>query len=256
MSNDTSTSSQSIYHRIARSDHPVARLLKRAYHARDVATLPVPRFVGKIMMWVMVVVRGVYYFLARSLVCEPIFKAYCRKCGKNVHTGSFIHWIQGRGDLIVGDNVWINGKCSFTFGHRYAERPTIEIGDNTGIGHQCSFTAGKRITIGRNCMLSGQATIFDTNAHTVDAAARRAGKAPKPEDVREVRIGDHVWIGMQCMIFPGVRIGEGAVVSGGSVVRNHVPPYSVVAGNPARVMFRLKRPDEGALESGEEKSWC
>jgi len=39
-----------------------------------------------------------------------------------------------------------------------------------------------------------------------------------------------------------VRIGDGAVVSAGSVVRRHVPPYAVVAGNPAQIVFRLPRP--------------
>ena len=46
------------------------------------------------------------------------------------------------------------------------------------------------------------------------------------------------------MIFPGVKIGEGSVISAASIVRSHVPPYSVVAGNPAKVMFRLKKPEQ------------
>jgi acetyltransferase-like isoleucine patch superfamily enzyme len=69
-------------------------------------------------------------------------------------------------------------------------------------------------------------------------------QAPDPEDIRPVIIRDNVWIGKRCIIFPGVRIGEGSVISAGSVVRSHVPAYSVVAGNPAKVMFRLKSPDQ------------
>ena len=57
-------------------------------------------------------------------------------------------------------------------------------------------------------------------------------------------IPDGVWIGRHCIIFPGVKIGENSVISAGSVVRTHVPSYSVVAGNPAKVMFRLKKTDQ------------
>ena len=77
-----------------------------------------------------------------------------------------------------------------------------------------------------------------------DISARLAGQAPSPDHVREVVIGDNVWIGHCCMIFPGVRIGDGSVVSAGSVVHSHVPPRAVVAGNPARVLFRLQPPTQ------------
>jgi acetyltransferase-like isoleucine patch superfamily enzyme len=87
---------------------------------------------------------------------------------------------------------------------------------------------------------------MDSNGHPVDPRLRWAGEPPAPEDVRPVVIADGVWVGRQCIIFPGVKVGEGSVISAGSVVRTHVPPYSVVAGNPAKVMFRLKRPDAPA----------
>ena len=89
---------------------------------------------------------------------------------------------------------------------------------------------------------------MDSNAHSVDPVLRWQNSAPAEEDVRPVVIGDGVWIGLRCIIFPGVKIGDGSVVSAGSVVRSHVPPYSVVAGNPAKVMFRLKKPDQLAWE--------
>jgi maltose O-acetyltransferase len=51
-----------------------------------------------------------------------------------------------------------------------------------------------------------------------------------------VRIGDRVWIAYRAIILPGVTIGEGAVVGAGSVVTKDVEPYTIVAGNPARVV--------------------
>jgi acetyltransferase-like isoleucine patch superfamily enzyme len=72
--------------------------------------------------------------------------------------------------------------------------------------------------------------------------ARREHAPPATEEVRPVTIGDDVWIGKGCIIFPGVRIGDCAIISAGSVVRRHVPAYGVVAGNPAQLIFRLPRP--------------
>jgi chloramphenicol O-acetyltransferase type B len=56
-------------------------------------------------------------------------------------------------------------------------------------------------------------------------------------------IEDNVWIGRNAIIFPGVRIGEGSVVAMGTVVMNSIPPNTVVAGNPARQIRSLAKPD-------------
>lgn len=55
-------------------------------------------------------------------------------------------------------------------------------------------------------------------------------------EVRPVTIGRHCFIGGGAMILPGVTIGEGSIVGAGSVVADDVPPHSIVAGNPARVI--------------------
>jgi acetyltransferase-like isoleucine patch superfamily enzyme len=178
-------------------------------------------------------------FVKRVLVCEPLFKAYCTSYGRRLRTGSHVHWIQGRGSLVIGDDCWIDGKSTFTFAHRYADRPTLRIGNHSAIGHNCTFVVGKGITIGDHCLISGQVMVFDSSGHHTEAACRRVGQPPPTDEVREVTIGDDVWIGVRCIIFPGVRIGARSIVSAGSVVRTHVPPDAVVAGNPARVVLRL-----------------
>ena len=232
----------SLRRRLATSDGLFATFLRRLHRAVMSFSVPAPRFIAKPVLCGFLAVRFLYYWIMRVFVCEPLFKAYCKQYGKNLHTGVFIQWVQGKGDIIIGDNVRIGGKCSFAFAARFADHPTLMIGDGTGIGHGCSFVVGKRITIGKNCTLSGNIGVLDSNGHPTDAAARQARLPPPDEDVREVVIGDEVWIGGHSMIFPGVRIGEGSVVAARSVVRTHVPPYAVVAGNPARVLFRLRPP--------------
>jgi acetyltransferase-like isoleucine patch superfamily enzyme len=237
------------YRYLATSQNPLPRFARRVRNGVRSFGIPAPKFIFKPILVVFLVVRGWYYFFLRVFICEPLFKAYCTKYGRNLRTGCFIHWIMGKGDIVIGDNVILDGKISIMFGARFSDRPILEIGDKTGIGHDCMFVVGKRITIGRDCMIAAGTMIRDSNGHPVDPASRAAGQAPDQSDVRPVTIGDGVWIGHRCLIFPGVRIGTGSIVSAGSVVHMHVPPYSVVAGNPARVMFRLKRPDSPAQAS-------
>ena len=76
--------------------------------------------------------------------------------------------------------------------------------------------------------------MFDSPGHPSDPQAR-LDNAPAPDaEVKPIVIADNVWIGGRAVIFPGVTIGEGSIVSACAVVTADVPPYSIVAGNPAR----------------------
>jgi acetyltransferase-like isoleucine patch superfamily enzyme len=204
-------------------------------------SVPAPRFLSVPLAGAFLIVRSVYYFVARVFFCEPFFKSYCSKYGNNLHTGVFLHWIQGRGELIIGDNVTVDGKCSFTFAARYSDRPTLIIGDNSGIGHNSSFTVGERITIGRHCRIASGVAIFDAPGHPLDPSMRLAGSSATLEQVRPVVIEDNVWIGQSVIIMPGVTIGQDSVVAAGSVVLTSVPPNVLVAGNPARQVRALTK---------------
>lgn len=236
---------------LAASEHPAARAARAARRGVHRFTLPAPRLLVRPALVAFLTARSLYYFAARTLVCEPLFKAYCTRYGRRVRTGVFIHWVQGKGDLILGDDVLIDGKCSFTFAARFADRPTLEIGDRSGIGHNGTFSVGKRITIGRDCRIASGVWIFDSNGHPADPEARLAGLPPDPDEVRPVTIGDNVWIGARSIIFPGVTVGEGSIVSAGAVVMSDVTPNTVVAGNPARRVAALRPlPAEAVQKAG------
>jgi acetyltransferase-like isoleucine patch superfamily enzyme len=205
-------------------------------------SLPAPRIVSVPCLAAFLLVRSFYYFVIRVFVCEPLFKAHCTSYGRNLHTGVFIHWVQGRGILNIGDDVTIDGKCSFGFAARYSDRPTLTIGDHTIIGYGTSFTVGDRITVGRHCQISIGVTILDAPGHPLDPVTRREGKPALREDVRPVTIEDDVWIGQKVIILPGVTIGQGSVVAAGSVVMTSVPPNVLVAGNPARQVRSILQP--------------
>ncbi len=228
------------YRFLATSDHPLARAARELRRSVRGVSLPAPRPVVVPVRMAYEAAREAYHFGARVLVCEPLLKSYCKEHGERVKTGNFIHYITGRGDIYLGDDVLLDGKIDINFAARFADNPTLRIGDGTGIGHMCKLTIGKSITIGKRCRIAAHVTILDSSGHPGDPEARRRGDPPSEDDVRPVTICDNVWIGTRAIIFPGVTIGEGSIVSAGAVVLADVPPYTVVAGNPARRVASLK----------------
>lgn len=118
------------------------------------------------------------------------------------------------------------------------------------------FICDREITVGDYCLLGWNTVIMDSRRAPFDPDRRRdalSAGAREPSgalphlsggpDAQPVRIGDAVWIPFDCVILPGVTIGDGAVVGARSVVAEDVEPWTVVAGNPARVVKRLDPPD-------------
>lgn len=105
----------------------------------------------------------------------------------------------------------------------------ITVGKGVFINTGCHFGDQGGITLGDNVLLGSNVVIATVN-HDFDPAARRTAW-PAP-----VIIGNNVWIGSSVTIVPGVTIGDGAIVAAGAVVTKDVPPNTVVAGVPARVL--------------------
>ena len=225
---------------LALSDHWLPRALRKCRRALlNVGLPPIPRFLTAPVLAVFLTIRSIYKFLVRVFICEPFFKAHCTRYGRGVRTGAHLHWMLGRGQLIVGDNVRIDGKCTFSFAARFSEQPTLVIGDYTGISHGCHFTVGKQIVIGQHCRIASNVWIFDSPGHSADPIGRRAGLPPADDEVMPVVIEDNVWIGRGAIIMKGVTIGQGSIVVAGSVVMVDVPANTLVAGNPARQLRKL-----------------
>ena len=108
----------------------------------------------------------------------------------------------------------------------------IHIGRHVFINAGCSFQDQGGITIGDGCLL-GHNTVIATLNHDEDPA-RRNDLLPAP-----VVIGNRVWIGSNATILPGVTIGDNAIVAAGAVVTKAVPPDTVVAGVPARILRKI-----------------
>jgi acetyltransferase-like isoleucine patch superfamily enzyme len=109
-----------------------------------------------------------------------------------------------------------------------ADRPArLTVGRCSSLGDRVQIHCCQEVTIGDYVLISWDCNILENNFHTTTDG----GITSSP-----VVIGDRVWIGCRAIILSGVTIGEGAVVAAGSVVTRDVPPGTLVAGNPARVI--------------------
>jgi acetyltransferase-like isoleucine patch superfamily enzyme len=105
----------------------------------------------------------------------------------------------------------------------------LRIGDGTGMNVNCFFECAGRVTVGNRVMMGMGVTVV-TSDHPIGPDGR-----PQQAPVsRDVVIEDGVWLGARSTVLPGVTVGEGVVVSAGSVVSRNCLPYSLYAGVPAR----------------------
>lgn len=105
----------------------------------------------------------------------------------------------------------------------------LEIGDNVFINYGCSLASSNHVKIGNDCLIGSHVMIMDSDFHRVEDKSWDTSGVP-------IIIEDRVWIGNRSIVLKGVRVGHDAVVAAGSVVTHDVPPRTVVAGVPARVV--------------------
>jgi len=148
-------------------------------------------------------------------------------------------------------NINISDHCHIA-GELSVNRSTgrISIGHHSFVGPHSRIWAIDSISIGNYVLISHLVDIHDNDSHPIDVRQRRhhpINLFEKNEpiewsgvQVNPVVIEDDVWIGFKASIMKGVRIGRGAIVAAGSVVTKDVPPFTIVAGNPARIVRTLE----------------
>ncbi len=152
----------------------------------------------------------------------------------------------GKKYLMVGDDSVVKGSFIFEI-----TEGQISIGSRTFIGGG-QFICIDSIKIGDDVMFSWGCTVADNNSHSHIWNQRKNDVAQWKNGLDENRIGkykdwtnvkrgkivvrDKAWIGFNSIILKGVTIGEGAIVGAGSVVTKDVPDWTIVAGNPARII--------------------
>lgn len=163
-------------------------------------------------------------------------------------------------NIELGENVQL--YSGYVFGRYRSTRPCgARIGAHTGVYSWgllelgpdaelrvgaysslvgCLINANSRVEIGDHALIANQVVIADTPAPVPPQAGPGSGRAPDTSIV----IGDNCWIGQRAIVLAGARLGDGVIVGAATVVDFEVPAYSIVAGNPARVVGQAppKRP--------------
>ncbi len=115
----------------------------------------------------------------------------------------------------------------------------IEVGKNFFANYNCTILDVAKVTIGDNCQFAPNVSVY-TAGHPLHPDVRNTAF----EYGIEVSIGDNCWIGGSTVICPGVHIGNNVVIGAGSVVTKDIPDWSIVAGNPAKVLRTITDEDK------------
>jgi acetyltransferase-like isoleucine patch superfamily enzyme len=153
--------------------------------------------------------------------------------------------------IVIGERCLLN--CEFVF---ESEKGLIKIGNNVNIGG-ARLISRESIIIGNDVTMAWGITIYDHNSHSLEWDFRKFDNSQCYNDYIKhnnkvfnknwqnvlssgIVICDKVWVGFDVTILKGVTIGEGAIIGAKSVVTKNIPPWSVAAGNPAKVIKYLK----------------
>ena len=150
--------------------------------------------------------------------------------------------IHKEANIIIGNNVVINSQKKGYHLNMFntcklianKEGALIKIGDNTRIHGTC-IHAFKQIIIGNNCLIAANCQIFDCNAHDISFPDVN-NRINTSGTSKEIEIGDNVWLATGVIVLPGVKIGNGSVITANSVVHMDIPPMVIAGGNPIKII--------------------
>ncbi|HKJ36412.1 MAG TPA: acyltransferase [Solirubrobacterales bacterium] len=137
-------------------------------------------------------------------------------------------------EVRLGRFTWIGHGCKLR-----CHEGSIGIGAKTVLGQDCTISAYRGVKIGAQCVVADRAMFidFDHNVADTEAPIREQGIY-----MREVTVGNNVWVGYNAQILRGVTVGDNAIIGANSVVTRDIPANAVAAGSPARVIRMRERP--------------
>lgn len=161
--------------------------------------------------------KKIYQFLFMYII------KYTPECMRDIRSFFIRKYI-----CTCGKNVSI-GRCCFIHKNTF-------IGENSGIGYKCHINNG--VQIGDNVLMGLEVLTYTQNHifKDINIPIRKQGMS----EISKIVIEDDVWIGARVCILPGVRIGRGSVIGAYSVIAKDIPPFSVVVGNPGKIIKKRK----------------
>lgn len=172
----------------------------------------------KMLCFILRIIRGT------STCPEYIYKKSKKKYGYQDNLAKFWHYKYR--DRTVG---------RYTYGYRFVDDAVIK-----RIGAFCSIAPGT-VIVPNDHRLDWVTTSPVLSVKDFGFTDRNLNLEYCPIEKREVVIGNDVWIGTNCIIFEGVKIGDGAVIAAGSIIRHDVPPYAIVVSVDKIIKYRFSQ---------------
>jgi acetyltransferase-like isoleucine patch superfamily enzyme len=176
--------------------------------------------IGKMYTWL---IKNKFHHLGKDSVIMPILNSTNEKF------------------ISIGKSVNIGAFCRITVATEFggykvkSENPIrLKIGDYTSVGNNSFLSANNDLEIGRHVIISACVFITDHD-HGFQDMDKNLDEQPLSQD-GHVKIGDNVFLGVKSSVLKNVTIGERSVVAANAVVTKDVPPYTMVAGNPAKII--------------------
>ena len=222
-------------------------------HHRDVELIPKNLSTDKRIRGLMVDGLAMPWLVGnelRRIFCTPVLYFLITLHGIKIRTGWRVYGMpmiqKYRGSRIeIGERVWIRSwRSSNPLAPNHpvvlatrSANAEIKIGNDCGLSGTTIVSASS-IFIGNRVLIGSNSTLVDTDFHPLDWVERQMN--PLNGKSAPIIIEDDVFIGMNCVVLKGVRIGRGTVIGAGSVVSKNIPAGCIAVGNPALVIRDLK----------------
>lgn len=165
-------------------------------------------------------------------------------------------WMAAKRLVLVRANVAVGARFHVGLGSIVSATKGLTIGDDVYIGKYCTIQCDGEI--GHGTLIANNVGIIGRRDHDYRQVGTVISRAAwigtdinlQNDPMNEIKIGEDVWIGYGAIIFSGVTIGRGAIISAGSVVKQDVRAYDIVAGNPASATAR-RFPDDETIAAHE-----
>jgi len=156
------------------------------------------------------------------------------ECGGDLHVKSGTVFYNAQ-KISLGKGVRLGNRCDFYVSPRESNKKfPLVIGNHVHMGHRCTLACIDSLIIGNKVMIGNDVYIAD-HGHEYRNPDMAIIDQPVTEP-KQTTIENESWIGASSIIMPGVRIGQHAVVGAGSIVTKDVEPFTVVVGNPAKMI--------------------
>lgn len=192
----------------------------------------------------------------RRLLTNHLSKVLCHlkgiKLGNNVKFDGILRssrYVNSK--IIIGHNCLFNSAKNSIYDKLYRPcnfvtlKPEAEIifGNNSGASG-VTIISSKSVKVGNHVLIGAHTIINDSDMHNSDPGNRLTNGNAKP-----IVIEDNVFIGYNCFILKGVRIGKNSIIGANSVVVTNIPPNSIALGNPCKVILKRNWESNSMIES-------